>query len=485
MDYVNLAKTAISEQNPAGEDVKYDEEYEAIDAQIAKLISVTATDEPDWHKVINLSKNILQNKSKHLLVGVYLTYALFKTDGIEGFANGIKVLSILLEDYWEIMYPPLRRIKGRKSAIQWLIDKSVKELESRDDIEVAQESKDDFLSDLKKIDDFLNEHVEDSPLFYNLTNMLNSKLLCKEDIQKEQISKTSQSQEQSVQSNDLNLGENLDENFLKISTILSSVVAKMIETKDYRPELFTINRAIILSSINELPSAQNNETMINPPDSQEIEIINKLFSDKKYEDLLWACESRIESYLFWFDLHYFVCESLKNLGFEQSATAILDQMILFTKKLPNIENFTFSDSTPFANRATKKWLKSKENQGASSDSEKQDEEKLDCSIKSIDILSQRMKEADSVKQEVLYNIKICGCLLDNKDETLISTFAQRLIDTIDRHDIIIWEPKLALKAYSVSLECFNLIRSEIDENIISSLLAKIALLQPSKAIELR
>jgi type VI secretion system protein VasJ len=485
MDDIELIKKPISEENPAGEDVKYDEEYEIIDAEISKLSSVSATSEPDWDKIIKLSKNILQNKSKHILVSTYLTYALFKTDGINGFANGIKILSTLLENYWDTLYPPLRRMKGRKSAIQWLIDKSVKELESIDTIEIKQDEKDDFLNDLKKVDDFLNENIEDAPLFYNLINMLNSKLLCEEELKESEKSDTNNDKNMDDKSDGLALGEDLNENFTKVSSVLSSVVSQMIETKDYRAELFIINRAIIHSDINELPFAQNSETMINPPDSQEIESINRLFSDKKYEDLLWACESRTGSYLFWLDLHYFVCESLKNLGFEQSADAILNQMIIFTKKLPNIENLTFSDSTPFANRATKKWLKSKENQGVSSSTENEDEEKLDCSMKSIDILSQKMKKADSVKQEVLYNIKICECLAQNKDETLIKAFTQRLVNTIDNHDVLRWDPMLALRAYSVSLECLNLVRSEVDVEIISSLLEKVAILQPSKISELR
>ena len=111
MDFLKLGITPINEQNPSGEDVKYDEDFELLNAQISKLTSPSSSSGIDWDKVVTLSSIILETKSKDILVAVYFSYGLFKQHDIDGLADGVKVLADLLENYWETLYPPKRRPK--------------------------------------------------------------------------------------------------------------------------------------------------------------------------------------------------------------------------------------------------------------------------------------------------------------------------------------------------------------------------------------
>lgn len=59
----------------------------------------------DWHGVISLAEDTLTNTSKDLLVAIRLTEALSKRDGYFGLAAGLKLLSRLVSECWDRIYP--------------------------------------------------------------------------------------------------------------------------------------------------------------------------------------------------------------------------------------------------------------------------------------------------------------------------------------------------------------------------------------------
>ncbi|NOR58843.1 MAG: type VI secretion system protein TssA [Sulfurimonas sp.] len=387
MDYSKLGITPINEQNPSGEDVKYDEDFELLEVEISKLTSPSAASGIDWDKVVELSSSILESKSKHILVAAYFSYGLFKKRSIDGLVDGVKVLADMIENYWESLYPPKRRIKGRVNAIEWWLNKVAQELENTESFEFDNDKKTDLIANLKRIDDFLNQELDDAPLFYNLIKLLDMKLTPQAEeeqtIVEEKVVEKIPTQKSNKQTQ--TISKNVEQDFAATVNNLNMLTGQMVQAKDYRSELFMINRAFAWLDVDETPTSEKNITMLNPPDTQEIELLSKLYDEKNYEDLLWAAESRITTYLFWLDLHYYVAESLKNLNHTEVSDAINQQILYFTKKLPNLENLTFSDSTPFASKTTKKWLRSKEPQKVTSTSSQQSEttiveETKDCSM---------------------------------------------------------------------------------------------------------
>lgn len=486
MDYTQLGIKPIDEKNLAGEDIKYDEDFELIQSEISKLISPSASNEIDWGRVSKLSYHILETKSKHLLVAVYLSYSLYKLRGIDGLNDGVLVLSDILENYWENLYPPKKRLKGRVNAIEWWIEKVSKDIENMDNLVVDESQKESLLSNLKKIDDFLNEKLDDAPLFYTLLKLLEMKLDVQKkeaisEASKENISpsttKTTVVENTSVKEIE---GKNLDaqDDFKYLTERLGVLLGQMIEEKDYRAELFISNRAFAWLDIDSLPSSQKNITMIPAPDAQEIEMLSSLYEQKNYEALLFSAESRISSYLFWLDLHYYVAKSLEHLEQIESSNIVYQQMQYFIKKLPNIQKLSFSDSMPFASEATKKWLEVKEIESIQTKAQTK-MLKDDIKIDSIDGLSEKMNSCKSIEEQVLYNIKICNYLLENKNETLIYAYTEKLLKTIDIYKTSSWKPEMALEAYGISVKCLKSLDNDEDSKLLNSLLLKIALLKPS------
>lgn len=126
----NLGSAPIPGAAPAGQSVRYDPEFEAIEAEIQKLESPTGG-AVNWKKVADSSAGILAEKSKDLLVAAYLAGALFNTKGYAGLATGVSVMNEMIKAHWEGLMPEVKRIRARTAAVQWLVDRIGGEIERR------------------------------------------------------------------------------------------------------------------------------------------------------------------------------------------------------------------------------------------------------------------------------------------------------------------------------------------------------------------
>ena len=106
-DLTDCGKTPIAPDAPAGSDVSYDPDYEALQREIDKLSLATAARASlDWNLAARLAANILVKKSKDIKVAAYLAEALTRTGQIAGLATGVHILRDLVETYWEALFPP-------------------------------------------------------------------------------------------------------------------------------------------------------------------------------------------------------------------------------------------------------------------------------------------------------------------------------------------------------------------------------------------
>ena len=104
--------TPVSDDNPAGEDLRYvlfDEITEARRADDALDRGDWQRDikSADWETVISLCSDALVNRTKDLQIAAWLTEGLAITEGFEGLLTGLKVIRGFLENFWESVYPEI------------------------------------------------------------------------------------------------------------------------------------------------------------------------------------------------------------------------------------------------------------------------------------------------------------------------------------------------------------------------------------------
>jgi type VI secretion system protein ImpA len=103
----------IPGDNPAGEDIRYSDTFE-------ELKEARRADDPldrgdwkrdiktaDWKKIIALAGEALGSRTKDLQIAAFLVEALANTEGFAGVAAGLNIITGLLRDFWDHLYPQI------------------------------------------------------------------------------------------------------------------------------------------------------------------------------------------------------------------------------------------------------------------------------------------------------------------------------------------------------------------------------------------
>lgn len=64
--FLAIAKAAITSESFCGEDVRFSDEFEALESEVNKAQSLVEGEKVDWQKVIDRSEAILKTHSKDL-----------------------------------------------------------------------------------------------------------------------------------------------------------------------------------------------------------------------------------------------------------------------------------------------------------------------------------------------------------------------------------------------------------------------------------
>lgn len=102
----------VSTDNPCGDDLEYDPEFgeleRAIQGKAEQQIgdNLIPAEEADWSDVQNKAVNLF-GRTKDLRISIYLIRALLHNEGMTGLRDGLKLLSGLLDKFWETVHPEL------------------------------------------------------------------------------------------------------------------------------------------------------------------------------------------------------------------------------------------------------------------------------------------------------------------------------------------------------------------------------------------
>src|SRR5690606_11765848 len=93
----------------------------ALRNTMASLDSPTGAGAIEWPTIVRSGEELLCETTKDLLVASYTTYAMMQTQGWTGLATGLQAIVGLFDQYWDTMYPPAARMRGRGNALDWLV----------------------------------------------------------------------------------------------------------------------------------------------------------------------------------------------------------------------------------------------------------------------------------------------------------------------------------------------------------------------------
>jgi type VI secretion system protein ImpA len=98
----------IAGDNPCGEDLSQGTSLLELDALVAGKPETQfgPAEDADWNEVMQACLGYFQ-RSRDLRVGTSLTVALLMNEGLPGLRDGLAVLRVLIEQYWDTVYPRL------------------------------------------------------------------------------------------------------------------------------------------------------------------------------------------------------------------------------------------------------------------------------------------------------------------------------------------------------------------------------------------
>ncbi len=357
----------MSAEAPAGESVRYDPDFELLQAEVQKLENVSGGS-VDWKQVVALSKEILQSKSKDLLVSSYLGLGLLKTEGLTGLSNGLACLDGLVSEFWPSLFPAKKRMRARINALNWLSEKAGAVISRQEPGQEDTEIYNICGEQVKALEALLEEKIgPDAPgltdLHRPIQEHLNRLSAGADDTDETGVEPRPQPEIKpaisAVAGPATSIGSPEDaKRALRDSVSALKRVISFRRSQDLsNPLSYRLIRSLTWCEIDTLPPADNGKSRIPPPPSHLRNSCQSLFEQSAWKELVSQVEPKVGEFPFWLDLHRMSEMALTSLGpdYEGARRAVKAEVSAFVDRLPDLLEYQFSDGTPFCDEETQRW----------------------------------------------------------------------------------------------------------------------------------
>jgi len=532
MDLLSLGKDPISQDKPTGSDVSYEIEFDELEAEIRKLYLPPSKGGIDWNKIGDLSALILAEQSKDLRAAGYFAVSQIHTNQIEGLATGITVLHDMVEQFWDELFPPKKRIQRRSGAIKWWLEKSENAIKTIKFEPVQNEKIEELKSILNKLNNLIIEYIPNPPTFKPLIRQIERIPVVDKKKQPEPTAKENKTPAKSIDGIETKetgskqedppmktpdppsfSGEIADENDAKILSndslkILGQIADFWFKTDSRNPKSYRFKRTAAWLAIDRLPAETNGITSISSPPVYQTQMLNSVSEKKDWQELLKAAEPMVSQQVFWIDLHLMVAEALSNLGdsHQDALDAVCQETALFIHRMPGLINLSFSEGTPFADSDTRQWLKSialgsnaamfepvqiTESGGEDKPDRMEDAIKKAMAlvekkkiVEAVSSLQEELQSAFSKKEAMLWRLALCQILLSSKKVNMALPHLEVILDIIDNYKLEDWDPELALKGFKMVFQGYNAHSDKEIKQRSEQILKRIGKIHPVEALRL-
>lgn len=368
--YISLATTPISENDFAGADARYSSEFETIEAGLEKAGSIYSDAGPDWQQIVIQAEQLLRSLSKDLRVACWLTWGLYRCEGINGLQAGVAMLDSLMQ-HWDDLHP--RKDRTRAAAVGWLgnrLEASLPELLNAGSSAPAFQH---LHGSLDSLDQHLQRVLGDqAPLLQPLCRQLHSQIgknastgsvttsvlppvAAAPEHPPAQPAPTSPAQT----AEPIASARDAHKALRALQEQARSLCQWWHAQSAIDPRAISLSRTLLWLPIEALPEhdAQGKTGLRGLPADRLKSLQERLHQDQPAE-LLREVESSLARSPFWLDGQYLAWHCLDELGADSARQALAQHLGSFLQRLPGVENLLFFDGTPFASQQTLGWINS-------------------------------------------------------------------------------------------------------------------------------
>jgi len=483
---VEKCTAPIPGDNPCGEEARYDPDYDEARTEVQKLTAMSsAQDAIDWSKVVECSTRILAEKSKDLTISGYLCIGLARTEAYTGLNGGLEIFITLLEQYWDGLYPPVKKLKRRLGVLGFLNERLgdivVGRAPASNEVEAVREA----YARVEKIREILSEKLgPEAPTMWSLLQTLKERVQeaapATPSAAEPGSAPTPQAGAPAAPSPPTGMQEPPDSPGEAIEMVRRMIpILRDGDATDCIP--YRLLRCLKWDHLETEPPCPNADgiTRVPAPRPGTRTSLDHMLEAGNWNGLLDASERAFQdaSGTFWLDLQRFACTALRSLGadYERVYRVVVSETSMLLERFPNLANLSFDDSTPFVDDATKLWieeevhasaqqaprpesgaLESKATEQMNTDFREAQKKAARKDLKAaLDILQRGIDAEPSRRGRFVRKLEAAKLCMNSGRPAWAMPVLEGLDQEADRLSLEQWEPDLCIEVWGTLSRCYK------------------------------
>lgn len=525
-DLLKLASDPISSDNPVGIQLVDDPDYDKINNEIQKIGSLHGGI-VEWGDVVRAGTTILTQKSKDMNVAVWLCMGLFQQQGYQGLNIGLEICLNLLDKFWDTMFPPLKRIRGRVGTLVWFASRITPLITAKEPAQNEAEAVKSSAVIIEKLVQMIDDKFGDNsptrsepPNFFDLKKAIQTHALKfkeEEPAPKPEVVEKPPEQRQTATTTTTSTAPAPTE-FTSVENAYQIIIrasAYLRESKPDSPIPYRLNRIVRWHPMEKLPPATGGKTQLPGILPQLVQGFQNLLASGEWETLLRQSESNFLIAPLWFDLQRFINRAMTELGpmYTMAQKAIREELASLVIRLPEILDLQFKNGIPFADAQTKMWIEAEVMPSIASEkpqvsvSKTEENEASDKGMdeivaearrivaggkieEAVSILKNHLINASLGREQFLWRLNIAKLCLDAGNLRLALPQLESLDDEVQKYSLEQWEPELATEVVKALYQCRRKLMQDIKQpsaeltELINTLYARLCRLDVLSALTL-
>lgn len=344
----------IRVDNPVGELLSDDDDFDFIETQMMKVGSLSHQD-IQWEIIEQKTSMLLTEKTKDLRLLGYLMQCLQHKTTAERFLLSLHILTDFINAYWFECYPNTAKVKFFNQIMQ-RTEKVIKNLSDDQRVTLSRFGMMNAFSELLtaiKTKELPTDLVEAALSSWAIKHVESEKI-----VKQRQISEQASSSDETkiLPKVELNSGSEKE-----TKTALLAVADFLWHTTDDKSLSLRLRRHAIWCHIHSLPECDDKfESSLMPVCADRVALYQTEIQHSPSIELWQRIERSLTLSPFWIDGHYLSAQLAKTLNQANCALAIKDETRKFISQFADIRQFTFKGGTPFLSQKTQHWLAMKD-----------------------------------------------------------------------------------------------------------------------------
>jgi len=473
---IELGKAPIPGGAAAGSDPGDNSTYIEVDAEMNKVGRIEAG-EPDWFAIEQGSKTLLQSVAKDAEVASWYGHALFQRNGYAGLAAAFSLISELIRNFWDDMYPT--RPRRRKARIETLTDRFVEGdwfKEKPPKVEADFDAIDVCMTRISELEQILKEKMpDDPPEFGKFIRGLKGQA-DKRPKKDAPPPATASPAGGGAGGAAPAAGGFAGGDVKDISGALNAVLnaATFLRNTDATdPIPYALVRIVKWSKMS-LPATDQAKFQIPPPENTVVEALAHQLANGLWEHLLKGAEAAFRSSdPLWLDLQRFTCAAMAGFGpsYEKARAAVMSATAGLVNRLGDgLFELRFSNGTPLCSGETKMWIETdvlaSQGGGGGGAGAGAADGKLTEAVSNAKKLAGVGKLKEGLKElqqglgscmqrrdRFLWRLSIARLCFEAQKHQLAAPLLEECYDDVQRFHIVEWEPTLATSVADALYRC--------------------------------